>query len=185
MRQHQLFLKRSKCSFGEEYVTHLGHVISIDGVAMDSQKVMAVVDWPVPRIARAVRGFLGLVRYYRKFIRDFGIIAAPLTALLKKDGFIWFAFKKLKTASCQTSAYHSLWNVTLLARDLAQCYTKAWDHWHSLVALLLPVTPPLQLMSVSSLVSYRLCDIGGRTCGVAHSLSKQITTASSFSLTSD
>jgi hypothetical protein len=89
MRQHQLFLKRSKCTFGEESVPYLGHVISIDGVAMDSQKLMAVIDWPVPRIARAVRGFFGLAGYYRKFICDFGIIAAPLTALLKKDGFIW------------------------------------------------------------------------------------------------
>jgi hypothetical protein len=109
MRQHQLFLKRSKCSFGEESVTYLAHVISIDGVAMDSQKVMAVVDWPVPRTARAVRGFLGLAGYYRKFIRDFGIIAAPLIALLKKDGFIWSdeatqAFKKLKTALTSTDA---------------------------------------------------------------------------------
>ena len=83
MRQQQLFLKRSKCSFGEESVTYLGHVISVDGVAMDSQKVLAVVDWPVPRTARVVRGFLGLAGYYQKFIRDFGIIAAPLTALVK------------------------------------------------------------------------------------------------------
>jgi hypothetical protein len=109
MRQHQLFLKRSKCSFGEESITYLGHIISINGVAMDRQKVMAVVDWPVPRTARAVRGFLGLAGYYRKFIRDFGIIAAPLIALLKKDGFIWSdeatqAFKKLKTALTSTNA---------------------------------------------------------------------------------
>ena len=103
MREHQLFLKRSKCSFGEESVTYLGHVISIDGVAMDNQKGMAVVDWPVPRRVRAVRGFLGLAGYYRKFIRDFSIIAAPLTALRKKDGFLWseeatHAFTRLKTA---------------------------------------------------------------------------------------
>jgi hypothetical protein len=89
MRQHQLFLRGSNCSFGEESVTCLGHVISIDGVAMDSQKVMAVVDWPMPRTAHAVRDFLVLAGYYRKFICDFGIIATPLTALLKKDGFIW------------------------------------------------------------------------------------------------
>ena len=103
MHQHQLFLKCSKCSFGKESVTYLGHVISIHGLAMDSQKVMDVVDWSVPRTIRAVRGFLGLTGYYRKFICDFGIIATPLTVLLKKDGFLWseeatYAFTKLKNA---------------------------------------------------------------------------------------
>ncbi|KAE8771660.1 putative retroelement [Hordeum vulgare] len=104
MRTHKLFLKRSKCSFGEESMAYLGHVISAAGVAMNSDKVLAVVvDWPVPRTVRAVRGFLGLAGYYRKFIRDFGTIATPLTALLKKDGFLWTpqattAFGTLETA---------------------------------------------------------------------------------------
>jgi hypothetical protein len=88
MRTHQLYLKRSKCSFGEESMAYLGHVISAEGVAMDSDKVLAVVDWPAPRTVRAVRGFLGLAGYYRKFIKGFVTIAAPLTALLKKDEFL-------------------------------------------------------------------------------------------------
>ncbi|XP_071681602.1 uncharacterized protein [Lolium perenne] len=49
MRTHQLYLKRSKCSFGEQSMAYLGHVISAEGVAMDSDKVLAVVDWPAPR----------------------------------------------------------------------------------------------------------------------------------------
>ncbi|KAK1695119.1 hypothetical protein QYE76_011816 [Lolium multiflorum] len=103
MRTHKLFLKRSKCSFGEESMAYLGHVISAEGVAMDGDKVLAVVDWPVPRTVRAVRGFLGLAGYYRKFIKGFGTIAAPPTALLKKDGFLWTdqaaaAFEALKGA---------------------------------------------------------------------------------------
>jgi len=69
---------------------------------MDPAKVKAVEDWPQPRSARAVRGFLGLAGYYRKFVHGFGTIAAPLTALLK-EGFIWSdaaaaAFAALKKA---------------------------------------------------------------------------------------
>jgi len=87
LREHQLFLKRSKCSFGETFVAYLGHVVSGEGVAMDANKVQAILDWPTPSSIRALRGFLGLARYYRCFIKDFGSIAAPLTALLKKDAF--------------------------------------------------------------------------------------------------
>jgi hypothetical protein len=86
-----LFLKRSKCSFGERSVAYLGHVISAKGVAMDEQKVRAVLDWPLPQSVCAVRAFLGLVRYYRRFLKNYGAIAMPLTALLKKDAFKWSA----------------------------------------------------------------------------------------------
>jgi len=89
LQDHQLFLKRSKCAFGLSSVAYLGHVISERGVSVDEQKVEAVLSWPIPASARAVRGFLGLAGYYRRFIRDYGAIAAPLTALLKKDGFHW------------------------------------------------------------------------------------------------
>ena len=103
LQQHQLFVKQSKCAFAVPSVAYLGHVISASGVAMDPAKVEAVRDWPQPRSARAVRGFLGLAGYYRKFVHDYGVIAAPLTALLKKEGFSWTeeattAFTALKTA---------------------------------------------------------------------------------------
>jgi len=84
LHQHRLFVKRSKCVFGVDSISYLGHIISAAGVAMDPDKVQAVADWPTPRSARAVRGFLGLAGYYRKFVKEFGTIAAPLTALLKK-----------------------------------------------------------------------------------------------------
>jgi hypothetical protein len=74
-RAHQLHLKRSKCSFRAPSVAYQGHVISEAGVAMDADKVAAVSAWPQPRSARGLRGFLGLAGYYRKFIRDFGLIA--------------------------------------------------------------------------------------------------------------
>ena len=103
LRVHHLHLKRSKCSFGASSVAYLGHVISEGSVAMDADKVAAVAAWPLPRSARGLRGFLGLAGYYRKFIQDFGIIAAPLTRLLRRDAFVWDddasgAFEALKRA---------------------------------------------------------------------------------------
>jgi hypothetical protein len=103
LRAHQLHLKRLKCSFGAPSVAYLGHVISEVGVAMDADKDAAVSAWPQPRSARGLRGFLGLAGYYRKFIRDFGLIAAPLTRLLRRDAFAWDkeaedAFQALKRA---------------------------------------------------------------------------------------
>ena len=82
LQEHSLYLKKSKCSFGSQSVAYLGHVISSDGVAMDAEKVNAIVSWPVPTSVRAVRGFLGLEGYYRRFIRNYGDITAPLTKLL-------------------------------------------------------------------------------------------------------
>lgn len=86
---HHLHLKRSKCSFGAPSVAYLSHAISVNGVAMDSNKVDIVTTWLVPRLACGLHGLLSLVGYYRKFIHDFSIIAASLTRLLCKDSFTW------------------------------------------------------------------------------------------------
>lgn len=72
-----------KCQFGRLQVEYLGHCISKAGVVMEPSKVAAVLRWPISRSIKAVRGFLGLTGYYRRFIRNYGIIVKPLTDLLK------------------------------------------------------------------------------------------------------
>jgi hypothetical protein len=86
----------------------LGHVISQAGVSTDLSKVSTVVSWPVPMTCKELRGFLGLAGYYRKFVKNFGIITKPLTSLLKKHVvFVWtdvqeLAFQSLKQALSST-----------------------------------------------------------------------------------
>lgn len=104
LHQHQLLLKKSKCSFAQQTLEYLGHIISKDGVATDPKKNEAVAQWPTPTNAKQLRGFLGLSSYYRKFIRNYGVLSRPLTDLLKKDAlFHWtpqlqLSFDNLKQA---------------------------------------------------------------------------------------
>lgn len=103
LAKHQLYANASKCEMGKSEVASLGHVVSQAGVAVDKEKIKAMIDWPLPVNLRDLRGFLGLTGYYRKFIAGFARIAAPLTDQLKKDCFGWTkeaieSFLKLKEA---------------------------------------------------------------------------------------
>lgn len=79
LRRHKLVVNRKKCQFGQKTVEYLGHLIMGSGVAVDLTKVQSVIQWPIPKNAKGVRGFLGLTGYYHKFIKDYGKIAKPLT----------------------------------------------------------------------------------------------------------
>ena len=61
---HNLFLKREKCQFGQTKIKYLGHLIDVEGVSVDPQKVAAMMECPKPKIPKALRGFLGLTSYY-------------------------------------------------------------------------------------------------------------------------
>nr|GEW08363.1 transposon Ty3-G Gag-Pol polyprotein [Tanacetum cinerariifolium] len=89
VNEHQFYVKKTKCVFGAETLEYLGHMISGREVEMDPKKVIAVRAWPEPMTQRQVRGFLGLARYYRRFIKGYATMAASLTELLRKDGFRW------------------------------------------------------------------------------------------------
>ena len=84
LREHQLYAKFSKCEFCLTKVRFLGHVVSALGVFMDPEKVEIVINWERPKSIFKIRSFLGLARYYRRFIEDFSRLAAPMTRLTRK-----------------------------------------------------------------------------------------------------
>jgi hypothetical protein len=78
-----------------------------DGVRVDPKNIEAMQEWPHPKNLKSLRGFLGLTGYYLKFVKNYGKIVAPLTALLKNNSFTWTpaasqAFQILKTTMCTT-----------------------------------------------------------------------------------
>ncbi|XP_015964754.1 uncharacterized protein LOC107488512 [Arachis duranensis] len=103
LRYNYLVAKLSKCSFGQRSIDYLGHIVSGKGVLVDDAKVSDIKNWPIPTSVRQLWGFLGLASYYRKFIKNFSMMASPLTDLLQKESFCWSnsaeeAFNTLKNA---------------------------------------------------------------------------------------
>jgi hypothetical protein len=84
LSQRKLFLKQFKCAFGALEVEYLGHLVGKDGVRVDPKKIEVMQDGMQPKTLKSLCGFLGLTGYYRKFVKNYGKIATPLTALLKK-----------------------------------------------------------------------------------------------------
>ena len=87
--KNTLVAKLSKCNFGNSRVEYLGHFVSNTGIATDPRKIQASQDWSIPNSVKELRSFLGLAGYYRKFIKNYAVIAKPLTQRLQKASFIW------------------------------------------------------------------------------------------------
>ncbi len=104
LREVNLKLNPSKCCFAARSVIFLGHVVSMEGTRPDPSKIDAVQGFPAPTTVVNVRSFLGLIGYYRKFIKGYSKLVGPLFELTKKDVvFVWNqdcqrAFDALKKA---------------------------------------------------------------------------------------
>ncbi|KAI5675744.1 hypothetical protein M9H77_06694 [Catharanthus roseus] len=106
LKDNKLYVKKEKCSFAQEEVLFLGHKIKGGKLMMEDTKVQAIQRWEPSTKVHELRSFLGLVNYYRRFIKGYSARAAPLTDLLKKNRpWAWSedcqrAFEDLKKAIC-------------------------------------------------------------------------------------
>ncbi|KAL9811871.1 putative nucleotidyltransferase, Ribonuclease H [Arabidopsis thaliana] len=90
LREQKLFAKLSKCSFWQRKMGFLGHIVSVEEVSVDPEKIEAIRDWPRPMDATEIRSFFGLAEYYRRFVKGFASMAQPMTKLTGKDvPFVW------------------------------------------------------------------------------------------------
>jgi RNase H-like domain found in reverse transcriptase len=100
-RENNLFLKAKKCTFDTTTVDYLGLIVENGQVRMDPVKTNAITDWLTPTTKKELQSFLGFMNFYRRFIKDFAKIAAPLNKLTGKIDWIWeedqqWAFNTLK-----------------------------------------------------------------------------------------
>ena len=110
LRANQLYAKKTKCSFFKKHTGFLGYIITDQGTQTDPKKIQAVQDWPTPKTVTDVRRFHGFAAWYRKFVKDFSTLAAPLNDLNSGSGndiITWTdreqaSFDALKTALTTT-----------------------------------------------------------------------------------
>ena len=107
MRHAKLKLGATKCTFAAKEVSYLGHRVTEEGLLPDPSLLAAIRDIPPPKTATEVRSFLGLAGYYRRYVKGFAAIAAPLHALTRKDAlFHWSEDCQAAVRPTEGSAYH-------------------------------------------------------------------------------
>ena len=125
LRDHQLYAKFSKYEFWLTEVGFLGHIVSASGVSVDPGKVEAVMSWERPKSVFEIRSFLGLARYYRRFIEDFSRLAAPMTRLTGKK--VKFEWNELCEKAFQTLKRRLTLAPIMIVPEREQRYTMFYD----------------------------------------------------------
>lgn len=88
LRKANLKIQLDKTEFLRKEIAYLGHVVTAEGVKPNPDKIQAILKYPIPSTVREIKSFLGLLSYYRKFIKNFAKITKPMTMCLKKDAKI-------------------------------------------------------------------------------------------------
>jgi hypothetical protein len=85
LEEHDLYINLAKSTFSTTETEFLGYYITPKGVTIHPDRIKTILKWPLPKNVHEVRVFIGFVNYYRRFIEDFGRLAAPLNELTKKS----------------------------------------------------------------------------------------------------
>ena len=81
--------KVSTCEFGMTEILYIGHVIFLEGVKIDLEKINSILEWASPRNLTKLRGFIVLCNYYHRFVKGYSWYTVALTDLTKKGAFSW------------------------------------------------------------------------------------------------
>jgi hypothetical protein len=106
LRSEKLYANLKKYTFCIEKIVFFGYVVTAQDIKMDEEKIKVIRDWPTLKSVNEVRIFHRLATFYRQFVKDFSILAAPLNEVVNKSiRFKWgekqeLAFILLKEKLC-------------------------------------------------------------------------------------
>lgn len=96
LRSFNFKMQLDKTEFLKREIAYLGHIVTPEGIKPNPDKIKAIQAYPIPKTTKEIKGFLGLLGYYRRFIKDFAKITKPLTKCLKKGAKIDITDKQYK-----------------------------------------------------------------------------------------